>query len=338
MMIRLRFVNKPVLLLLIWVGVLMVLSGCRGAGSNATPQRPSLTPTPRSTHLPSVPTPVPVGAPNNPIRIVFPLLASGRSESAARSAANALETQLTSDTGLSITVEVVANNAEALSALCASTSQNAVATWLSGIPYAAAYVDDCGDAALQVERTEGSESVSGLEVILIGSRAANVASVSALADEVFCRLNYADLNTWLIPSIMLREGGITDGSQFSQVRDYEDIDALIAAVAEGECAGAGMLARDFEERADQADRSATTILATSIDIPFSILIYPLEIPLGQRAALTDAFITIGNGSRGDALLSPLLLHDQIIVAEDTEFARLRSFINQAGLNLTNLGM
>ncbi|MBK8021368.1 MAG: PhnD/SsuA/transferrin family substrate-binding protein [Chloroflexi bacterium] len=325
---------------LYWTMILIVLAygslaGCRRLVVVPPTERPTTTPTPRSTHLPPAATPLPLGSEQNPVHVLFPIIESGRSEQSIASAADELAPELAQSSGLAVEVRVVQTDAEALAELCASTPEQVTVAWLSGVGYAAAYAQGCGSAALHVRRGERDQASAGMEVVLYGSRAAGGTSLENLESKRVCRLGVDDLNTWLIPLLLLRGGGEELMASLT-VEDYEDLDAILVALDEGDCAAAGMSAADFAERASAALRASVVTLAESAEIPFSVLVIPDFLPLGQANALIDAFTSIGNGARS-SLLSPLLLQNEIAGAEDADFARLRAFFSQAGINLADLG-
>ncbi|MCK6578556.1 MAG: PhnD/SsuA/transferrin family substrate-binding protein [Anaerolineae bacterium] len=324
-----------------WVIFLLVisfvtLSGCRRFVAVSPTERPTTTPTPRSTHLPPAPTAEPIGTGDNPIRVYFRLIESGRAEASFTAAAEALAPELAQAAGLAVDVDLVGNDAEALAQLCASTPEQISVAWVSGAAYAAAYAQGCGSAALQISRGDRDQSHTGVEIALYGSREAGVAALASLSGKTLCRLGLDDLYTGLIPLVLLRGSGEDLFASIGGTQDLEDLDALIAGVISGDCGAAGMSVSDFEERASADARIATVVLARSVEIPYSVLILPDYLPLGQANALIDAFISIGNGSRAD-LLRPLLLQSEIIRAEDADFSRLRAFFSQSGLSLADLG-
>src|SRR5690606_32204941 len=94
-----------------------VLTGCRRASQVQVTVMPTATPTPRSTPLPPVPTAIPSGSEENPVRMVIVPASSGLS---ARRAARELETSLSERTGRAVEVVLADRYAEALAALCDS--------------------------------------------------------------------------------------------------------------------------------------------------------------------------------------------------------------------------
>lgn len=324
-------------LVVILLVLFIVLAGCRRFANIEPTERPTQTPTPRSTHLPPVPTEVPIGSEDNPIRVIFTLTESGRSEGAITAAAEELQPELIQATGLSLEVEVVETDAEALAQLCASTPEQVSIVWVGGVAYAAAYAQNCGSAELQVARGERDSAQTGTEVALYGNVEAGVASLGALAGKTVCRLGFDDLYTWLIPTVMMRSAESDVLSDIRDVQDVDDLDALMDGLTNGDCDAAGMSIPDFEERASVSVRSDIAIIAQSVEIPYTVLVVPPHLPFGHKNAIIDAFITIANGARGD-LMRPLVLQDEVVRTEDADFARLRAFFSQANIDLAELGL
>lgn len=310
----------------------LLLSSCRRFGGGEPTARPTLTSTPRSTALPPVATAVPLGAADNPIRMAFVV----EDSRAVTSAITDLEAALLEESGLNVIIERVDTDAEALAALCASPNGDVTVAWLNGVAYAAAYAQGCGTAQLQIQRGERASAVSGDEARIIVRANLEAGSVGDLAETEFCRLGYDDLYSWLIPSLMLRSAGVTS-TALEVINDYgDDAETMLADVVAGTCDAAGISASQFETLADAAIRSGARTLQESVTVPFAVLLYPEQLSLGERTALTDALVALGNGTRS-TLLEPLLDQDEVIIASDDDFSSLRNFLNRAGIDLAEAG-
>ena len=317
--------------LLIICLLLLALSACRRANSVAPTAQPTLTPTPRSTPLPPVPTAVPAGEEANPLRVAFVARETVRSQQIMNNAAADLEAELSAETGLTVQVDVLDSDAEAIAALCDSVEGTLTVAWLSGLAYSAAQAQGCGEAVLQVERDSGALE----EVLIIASRQSEIESLGDLAGKTFCRVRVTDAASWLVPSLMLRAEGVST-ADLGAVVDYEDTRALVNAVAEGDCDAAGLTRSDYEQVSNNSTRRAVTELEPSLEIPVAVLTYPPDLPLGASTALTDALIALGNGTRA-RLLEPLLDQDAIVAADEDTFDDLRAFLDRAGVDLALLG-
>lgn len=313
----------------------LLLASCRRFGGGEPTARPTLTATPRSTALPPVPTAVPLGSEDNPLRMMIVQPTGAVSRQAVNNAVEDLQAALLEDTGLTVVVDLVPSDAEALAALCASPGGDVAVAWLSGLAYAAAYAQECGSVALQVLRGQRASATSGDETVIIANRGLDIGGVADLADNSFCRLGVNDLYSWLVPLIMLDTAGVPV-TALGDVTDFDDAAAMLAAVAAGDCDAAGISASQYAETVDAATRARVRTLQESVTIPYAVLVYPTVLPLGAREQLTSALIAIGNGSRS-GVLSPLLDQDEIAAVADDDLSSLRQFVNRAGIDLAQAG-
>jgi len=313
----------------------LLATSCRRLPYAPPTVKPTITPTPRSTALPPVPTSVPVASANNPLHIQFVAPKQSISQQALKSAGDDLEKALNDATQMTVTVDVVDKDAEALAALCDSPKGTVSAAWLSGLAYAAAFAQNCGSAALQVERGASASAVTGDQARIIANAGANIGQVADLAKHTFCRLGYTDIYSWLIPSLMIHNAGVAD-SDLKSITDYTDAGQMIDDVVAGKCDAAGIAGSQFDDVASSSTRSAVHTLQQSATIPFAVLVVPPELPLAQQQQLSNALIAIGNGSRADTLKT-LLNQDQIVTATDDDLSSLRSFVSGAGIDLAQAG-
>ena len=321
------------LVLVLLFAAAMALIACRPVATEVRNVAPTATPTPISTPLPPVPTQVPPGADDNPIRL---LVNPDLTAASARSAANRLTDELTERTGLSMLVETVTTDAEALAALCDSVGGAVNVAWVDGLTVLAAQAQDCGSPVLMVERGTGRRAATGDTVQLVTQAERGVSSVAALRNNAsFCRVGYDDLATWLVPSIMLQAAGVMP-SDIDEVADYEDLDAVLAAVADGECDAAGVPASALAA-ANAETRNALETLAESAPIPYSVLVYPPEMPLGARTALENALTDLMADTDAGEPLRDLLSADALEHVDASDFEDLSDFIAAAGLDLARLG-
>jgi ABC-type phosphate/phosphonate transport system substrate-binding protein len=314
----------------------LLLTSCRRLNFAEPTVRPTITPTPRSTHLPPVPTAVPVGAEDNPLNLKMVAPETVRSERSLDTALTELGDALLEETQLHVTVELVNSDAEALAALCDSAGGDVSAAWLSGLAYAAAYASGCGSAALQVERGSRATAANGEESWIIVNPEAEIAEVSGLVNHTFCRLGVSDVYSWLIPTLMMRANGIESTADLELVIDYTDPSEMIDDVESGRCDAAGIAGSQFDEFASASARASVDTLEESTEIPYLVLVYPNQLGLGEQQKISDALVSIGNGSRAD-LLNPFLEQEQLVAVTDSDFSTLRSFISNAGIDLSQAG-
>ncbi len=312
----------------------LLLTSCKRLRGAAPTARPTLTPTPRSTPLPPLPTQIPLGSADNPLHME--IVAPQGSPRASSSAVGDLEQALLDEMQMTVSIDLVANDAEALSALCGSPDGTISVAWLSGLGYAAAYAQDCGMAALQVQRGERSSGSTGDESVIVVNSRLDISAIGDLQGHSFCRLGYSDLYSWLVPSLMMGAGGVQSADALKSVQDYEDSAALVDAVASGDCDAAGIAASQYDDLVGADVRSKVRKLQQSATIPYMVLVVPSELPLGQQEQLSDALVAIGNGTRADTL-KPLLNQDQLVAVTDNDLGSLRAFVNRAGIDLAQAG-
>jgi ABC-type phosphate/phosphonate transport system substrate-binding protein len=315
-----------------------LIAACRPRDVQQQQRFLAATPTPLSTPLPVVPTPIPPGAEGNPLwMVVRPIDSSGAADT--ESAAKALTDMIKQKTSLSVQVVTVNRYAEALAALCGSGKGQVAIAWLDGITYAAANAQNCGLPVLQVKRDTKREVETGASGQIIVSRTLGTGDIGALNGRTFCRLNVSDFYSWLLPSLVLKTKGIDVLRDVQSVSDYRDVPALVKAVASGDCAGAGVSEDVFTQYADQlADvKDQVRVVDTTPSFPYDILLFPLEVQLGVRLTLTDTLMDIASNPDTAGSLRTLLGQDSLSRVQPDDFNDLQKFMSDTGLDFTQLG-
>jgi ABC-type phosphate/phosphonate transport system substrate-binding protein len=305
---------------------LLLLTSCRRLPKAGPTPRPSITPTPRSTALPPVPTLAPAGTQENPLHMA---VVAPDAAAIGQVVINAIESAMLTQANLYVVVDLVSTDADALAALCNSPGGTVSAAWLGGLAYVGAYAQECGSAALQVERGSTDDEATGDTARVIVNPALDVSSIGDLAGHSFCRIGYDDMYSWMIPSLMLRAAGV-NSADLLQIIDYQDMDTLVADVANGACDAAGIAGSQLE-----ADSGVRT-LQESVAIPYRVLVVPEQVPFGQRQQLVDTLVAMSEGAQPESL-EVLLDQTGLIPAEDNDFTSLRGFINRSGIDLAQAG-
>jgi ABC-type phosphate/phosphonate transport system substrate-binding protein len=322
----------------ILVVVLLLLPACRRQGAQVGPTAaPTLTATPRSTPLPAIATVIPAGAEGNPLQMV---IRPDGSMSAARGAIADFEAAILEQSGLTVKVELVERYAEALAALCDSSGGQVSVAWLNGASYVAAKAENCGTPVLQVERGTRRDAKTGEAASLIINTDANISTISALRGKAFCRIAYDDFYTWLAPSLILKANGLNPLSDVGTVADYEDIPALVQAVAEGDCDAAGIPSDALDVYADMiGDVSETVDILTTTEtaFPFAVLMIPPDVQLGTRLTLNDVLVSLAEDSTTAVKMRALLGQNAIIPVTAEDFADLTAFVETTRLDFSQLG-
>ncbi len=330
--------NHKIILPSILVAALLLLPACRRQVAQVGPTAaPTMTVTPRSTPLPAIATVVPAGAEDNPLQMV---IRPDGSMSAARSAIADFEAAILEQSGLVVRVELVERYAEALAALCDSSGGQVSVAWLNGASYVAAKAENCGTPILQVERGTRRDAKTGEAASIIVNADANISTISALRGKSFCRIAYDDFYTWLAPSLILKANGLNPLSDVGAVTDYEDIPALVAAVADGDCDVAGIAANALDEYADViGDVSETVEILTTTDtaFPFAVLMIPPDVQLGTRISLNNVLVSLAEDSTTAVKMRALLGQNAIIPVTADDFTDLTDFVESTQLDFSQLG-
>jgi ABC-type phosphate/phosphonate transport system substrate-binding protein len=245
------------------------------------------------------------------------------------------EELLAADSGLVVDVILVERYAEALAALCASTPTDVTVAWLDGIAYQAAVMQNCGEPVLQIE--QGSREARRGERVQIVTRAGSgLSSVRSLANRTFCRLDATDYYGWLVPSLMLRAGGVNPISGLGAVVDYERRSTLIEAVIGGDCDAAGITETDFTALRG-AQRDELRVIETTPPFPYGILMYPINLPLGERIRLDNALLALEVDPAARDVLLPLFGQSGFARVSPNDLTPLSEFLNSTGLDFGQLG-
>lgn len=316
--------------LLVWGSALILLLAAACGGAQQATVAPS--PTPAGT-----PTPAPPGMAGNPLRILLRPSADLDS-TALQEAATALTSALSAHTAVDIQVLPVERYAEALALLCSPTDRIWAVAWLDGLSYAAAASQNCGIPTLQVRRDTQREVETGASGQLILSGSLGTGEPGAITGRTFCRISSVDFYSWLLPVVALRARNLDLWRAPSEIVDYPDVPALIGAVADGDCAAAGIAEDAFEQyQIEDAVRENVRVALTTVPFPFAVLMFPIEVDLGVRLELTEAFMRVAEDETTAGTLRTLLLQDTLVAAQPSDFTDFLDYLNTAGLDLAQLG-
>ncbi len=225
--------------------ITILLTACGGSDGNrrATPIPTRIPPTPtlRSTALPEVPEAPAIGGPERPV-VVYLTLPEDQVTSDVRQLGRELQRQLSDETGLSFTVTFADENT-ALAELCSGAP---VLAWTSAFTYAAARRQCEVEPLLAARRGRAPTFEIGQTSEIVGQ--AHITALAQLAGQTFCRSAQQDTTTaWAIPALLMGSQGVNPFIDLDTVRDYEDDQALVRALYDGECAAAALRAGDFEK-------------------------------------------------------------------------------------------
>lgn len=331
-----RRASSSLFLTVLLLILVIILPACRRRTELQPTPLPTLTPTPRSTPLPAVATAVPVGSESSPVQMLIQPF--GERDDATAAAAD-FQAALTERTGFAFEVQLVNRPAEALTALCNSTGSGNTVAWLTDTAYGVASLLDCGQPLAQVERRIGSNTTSGRALEIITTAELGLESVIALDGRTFCRLGPTDFYSWLGVGLALASNELSPVTNVDSIRDMEDLETLIRAVAEGDCDAAGIPAGSLELLEDELGDAATqvTILETTSEFPYAVLTVAPSLPLGIREALAEVILELADDNETALLLRPLLGQSGIISATEDDFDDLIRFLRSTGLDFRELG-
>jgi len=262
---------------------IFTLTAC-GAGSDATLPPPTITSTPISTELPPIATAIPAGFnADNPIQIVI----VPADPEQASDVVNDFEDQLEELTDVSITVMLAETQAEASGLLCNLASGRQSAVWVNGMTYATSNLQNCGVGVLQADTPDGT----GEEGVLLLNIDYEDTGIAGAVENTLCRISVDDLYSWTLPIIFYSIEGFS-ALDIDDVNELDDNDALIEAVANGNCAAVGMTEEAWESYLDEDETLAENVLVagTSPAIPYHVFAFPFSMPLDAIDDIETALI------------------------------------------------
>jgi len=320
------------ILLLGFLTILVVACRPQAAAILPTPI-PTLTSVPRSTPLPALPTSVPIGKADNPLRLIVHPSAKPDSDKTVTD----LETAIEKKTTWVVKIELVDSDAAALSALCASTSDQPAVAWVSGLAYIAANAKKCGQPQLLVSKGTGKNAVTGEIATIIVRR--GISALSDIKGRIFCRISNTDLISWVIPSLMMEAVGIDPENAPKTIREYDDPAALVKAVSTSECDVAAIPDTSVDELItnDKAVSAKVSSLTSSVAFPYAVLVASSDIPLSALTALNDEWVSLSKDRTLKTNMSQLLGQTTLIPAKAEDLQPFVDFIATTKHDFTQLG-
>jgi ABC-type phosphate/phosphonate transport system substrate-binding protein len=257
----------------------------------------------------------------------------------AERAAEDLQAVLTERTGFTFEIQLVERPAEALAALCAASGANGTTAWLTGAAYGVAALQECGQPLAQVERGAGRDAETGRALEIIVTAELGLEDPVALDGRTFCRLGPADFYSWLGLGLALAANDLSPVTNIEAVQDVDDLEALIRAVAEGECDAAGIPAGALDELEDDLGEALeqVQILETTTAFPYAVLTASSSLPLGIREALAEVIPELAEDNETALLMRPLLGQAGVVPATEDDFDDLLRFLRSTGLDFAELG-
>jgi len=308
--------SKPIrtlaaILMMVFVGV--ALGGCRRTVEVTATPMPSPTPTatPLSVALPTVAPQATFGGDERPYQVLYVRPEGGNNGAA-------FQTYLNNNSGFIFTVKQAKANADILTALCGNIPTLAL---VDGWTLVAAQAQGCGRPLLQY--TRGTDDQTGVRSDLIVTNESAASTAAGFKGLIFCRLSATDLQTWILPVLMMRTAADFDPlADFVQIRDVPDLDTLVTEVAERRCVGAlpaGTL-KDYRVRNQGPATQFVKVFSTSPELPFGGLVASSQFPISAAERLGSAL------ARDPSALKGVIDADGVRVVTSADFEALRQFL------------
>jgi ABC-type phosphate/phosphonate transport system substrate-binding protein len=282
----------------------------------------------------------------------------------------ALESELFRRTNLVIDIQTVARTSEALRTLCA-VNETPAAAWLDALTYAAAQAQNCGQAYLQVARDTAQEDVvsssteeaaataeiiptdeilpteeaqatdeplpsnflTGQSGAIVVNREIGATDLNVVEGRTFCRIDIRDFYSWLLPTLMFDAAGVDLTAGDVTIVEYDENGTMLEAVAAGDCTMAGV----SQSVVDEGLPEGVQVAQTSVNFPFEVLVYPLEMDSGTRQTINNALLEISDDRQTAPLLTPLFGRAALLPASSEDFNELNDFLASTGLDFGQLG-
>lgn len=333
---------------LLLVGVAWMLSGCGAlAGPPAPTPRPVATVTPMSTPLIYPPTPLPIGSRDNPLRWAF----VPADPQAAEADREAFERALNDALQASVQVELAATMAEVIEAVCSSTLDQATLGTLDALGYAIVSARGCATPAMRLVGASGA----GDAILIVSRQAESLEAVRSL-NLPFCRINSADPESWLLPTLLVRTLR-QEESVLGQPLDQQDHAESLRTMNGGGCWGTAIPARVYDplREADDLLVQGVRVLARTPELPFGVVMIPTTLPLETRERLITLLeaatradnqpqeLASGSEATPEAvaalseLARPLLGDFRLVAVGANDLEAVDRFFSQTQLDFARLG-
>lgn len=315
------------------LGLLVVFALVLGACAQATAEPTEAPPEPTAvppTEVPE-PTPIPWGTEENPINWVF--VPSGEMERVT-AGAEAVADLLFEETGLVISTFVATDYTAAIEAMCAEPPQAQMSS-LATFAYITAADRGCAESELVALR-RGSTSYNG-QLIYNMESGIVPGDYTTLVGKSFCGVDETSTSGWIIPTIMLRAGGL-DPETDLEVTFAGSHDAVASAVYSGDCDfGATFVdARTAIEETYPDVMEKVGIFEVSIAIPNDGVQYATSFPREYRDQLNEALLAIAATEAGAEALNTAYQWTGLELHDDTFYDPFRQLLDAAGVSAADL--
>ncbi|MCA9915027.1 MAG: PhnD/SsuA/transferrin family substrate-binding protein, partial [Anaerolineae bacterium] len=281
-------------------------------------------------------------------------------------AADALAAQVSQISDVTIEVEFVRSQAEALSALCNATPDSASMVWLIAFAAGDAAMRDCGIPRIQITREVGRDSLTGEAGVLLANfeidfEEPDIATVQ-LQERTFCRIALEDFYSWSLPTLLFAANGLSI-MEFQDINEVEDEETLFATLQDGTCDAIALPERTWETYVDTDETlvEGINVLATSPEFPYGVLFFSYDVSLEVIDTLTEALLVLeadglalevtpeaaittealpeaeATESAEPVTFADLFGEGQFVTTEAEDFTSVANFLQETGLNFTQVG-
>ncbi len=300
--------------------IMLMLPACGGNSFvQPTPRPPTFTPTPRSTPLPTVATQVPLGSESRPYHVAF--VAPDQNASGSE-----LARYLSDQTSVAFEVDLLSSYAEVLRQLC---SDKPTFGWLDGRALLAAQAQGCGVPVLKFQ--QGKSSGQKADLIVHTGIKDEVKTIAGFKGKDYCRLNGQDVQSWILPSLAMRAGGINPVQDLKGIKEFDNNAALMQAVADNICVSAAIPAGTLLTYSPKLSSGQLAVLTTTPELPFGGVIVSSTVP----KTIADNVITLFTQNMDR--LQGLIKVDELVKVNANDFTDFQKLAQSAGLNLKTLG-
>lgn len=314
---------------------LLALAGCQPAATaepTAAPTSPPATAVPPTEVPPTEePTPIPLGSDENPIQWVF--VPSGDLEQVSAGAESVADL-LFDETGLVFETFVATDYTAAIEAMCAEPPQAQMGS-LATFALITAADRGCIEPEL-VSVRRGSTSYNGQLIYNVNTDIVP-GDYSTLAGKTFCGVDETSTSGWIIPSIMLRAGGLDPDTDL-EVTFAGSHDAVAAAVYSGDCdAGATFVDARTTIEGTYADvMDVVGVFEVSIPIPNDGVQYAVSFPRELRDQINQALLTIADTEAGAEALNTAYQWGGLELHDNSFYDPFRQLLDAAGISAADL--
>lgn len=315
------------------VAAAMTLGACAQATPTAAPTQPPPPTAPPPTAVPptEAPTAIPFGSETNPIKWVF--VPSGELERVSAGAESVADL-LFAETGLVIETFVATDYTAAIEAMCADPAQAQMGS-LATFALITAADRGCIDPEMVALR-RGSTTYNGQ---LIYNLKTDIVpgDYSTLVGKTFCGVEETSTSGWIIPSVMLKAGGLDLDSDI-EVTYAGSHDAVATQVYLGECDfGATFVDARATIEGTYADvMDVVGVFEVSIPIPNDGVQYATGFPRELRDQLNDALLAIAQTEAGAEALNTAYQWTGLELHDNSFYDPFRQLLDAAGVSAADL--